>query len=705
MQSKSPCYEKKLLQSNRGPAQTSRQAGGVRSRATNLNKRDYENTFSNEHSSNHRNGPRGFEPSGFAPGRVGDLVPKRIFESQKKCALAGNSNYRPPLGNHRRAGRCSNRVPGKLKFEFLGKGACGGGSSWERGSGQQMKEGTTRLSPEFDETFSKIYPPHWDSNRETRFPGPAACSPPTRNDVYTRSYKYDESSCLFQKTVDLSKIYADCPRMYSMRRRYMFWVLQSVQAFGFVCEDQILSRTVQILDFLFCKCEMEDVHSRELTKIGVTCLWIAAKYEGVNLRLEDLVGKLDPDFKMGFRNAFQELLSTENTVLKGIDFRISSPAHFDFVENFIFRIFYTKRERKADRGQVDPLSRRRGADLTTSGFHSDSTTKMKENNDDRCSDPKLSKNKTSAKGKTPISFEAFKAIMGKHRKSQKKKQRISARDHWQKENRGVLVYRKLETLLRKMVLYYLKVMYTSMSSCKETHLGALACVKLAFKALEQLPVACFREVQPTMNDKYLFFMRSSRFRGEAHSPGFLSPDHRDPKPDSGRPSSPEPANGDKSCAQKSTQGKKTNSLLKCHNPKPKGIIFQIDGQEAFFNDNSEGHKSRADLPDPIPRETGARRRPTVDLRVAKRGESSSLGAQVDQVEAFWSEAMVGVKDLFMKSQCLRFLRYRICRILDKYFLDEIEEIELDVLKAEKARQAHADFAEFWKRERPFSGIL
>jgi hypothetical protein len=654
-------------------------------RRTQLNKREHKDTFSNPSHEDE------FEEAFLSnmefqkEGRPSKLIPKRIFKSEKSWGVQKKKDWR-------REGFGLKGSPDRVSTQFVSGPMLNSrqrrGRFVENEWTQQIRGGTTRFSRNFDEVFSKDAVSHWRSNMDRSFSIPRKEIHRTRNDVYTRSYAYDEQSCLFRKTLDLSKIYADCPGMYSKRKNYIFWVIQSVKSFEFSNEDQILSRTVQILDFLFCKCEMDMIQPKVLTNIGVTCIWLAAKYEGVHLRLQTLIDKLHPNLKTNYSSMRHEMLTCENMVLKGIDFRISSPVHFDFVENYIFRIFYTKSEKYKSYVKED----------TPTGDVEKKTRPATINNQNPEADDKKDKI-------PPISFEKFSKLMTNHRKKMESKNNISARQHWRKENKGVLVYEKLEQMLRKMVLYYLKVLYHTISSCQETQYGALACVQLAYEALECLPAEKFKSVKPTENDQILFFVQNSHFSKTENSEDMNSPVINTRSRDKTNSHLQENIKSLNSSRNKSTGVKNTIETESRHSSARKNSPLQFNSPKEFFNFDSKGHNSpsRSPMALPPPR-TLFWKEPLSNAR-QERKTPPRVSFKLSQAKSFWGRQTEQVRCQFIKRQCMNFLYYRIYRITSKYFWSELDKIRRNVLKMEAASIHTPSLRDFFKQENPFSHHL
>lgn len=650
-----------------------------------LAKRDYEHTFSNKSRRSQFKDPifRNLDPQLQPLGSP--LVPKRIsttsncFSAQKKDEYM--KNIFELKGN-----------PDRMSTQFVSRPMMQSrrrkGNLIEKNWTQQIRGGTTRFSPIFDESFSKSQGLHWRLDMGQKFPLQRKDIPRTRNDVYTRSYPYDEQSCLFKKTLDLSKIYADCPQMYSKRKNYILWVIKSVKSFEFSNEDQVLSRTIQILDFLFCKCEMNTNDTKDLTKIGVTCLWLAAKYEGVHLTLQSLISKLHPNLRKGFGSMKQEMLECENMILKGIDFRISSPVHFDFVENYIFRIFYTKSEKYKNFAKKE--GRRRG------------TRKSIEDGENKNLNTQES---NSTNKKLPMSFEKFSKIMEKHRSKMKSLKNKTARQQWRKESKGVLVYPKLEQMLRKMVMYYLKILYHTISSTsKETHIGALACVSLAFESLERLPAREFEDIQATENDKILFYVENSHFSKTQVSNEINSTDMNLITKTFSGPNFQENLKSLDSSKNKSTGVKNTVEDQSIRSSVERNSSSHFGSPHQFFNLNSKGHKSRNSMNVDYTSSQKLWKEPVLDFE--KRFErESKVSFKLSQAKEFWEQQSDDVRGKFLKRQCLNFLYFRIYRIISKYFWSEIKQVRMDIHKIEEVFAQLQNFQDFFRMENPFSHVL
>ena len=508
----------------------------------------------------------------------------------------------------------------------------------------------------------------------------------TRNNIYTRSYYYDERCEMYNKVVDLSKIYSDCPGMASNRSEYINWVIKSIKMYSLPKENQVLSRTIQILDFLFCKCQMDMVQTEILTKVGISCIWIASKYEGINLSLDQLLSLLDPNLKKKFHMSKHAFLACENMILKAIDFRISSPVHTDFVENFLFRIFYNRKENEKS--------------LKCSSFGFQNTRGYPNNNVDLpFKGPKNNQNKQNlnlgsnknkinkqngTKNKPPISFENFKKIIQSYKKKRIQYNKIKIKNQNPFHFKSTSLNRTLETLMRGYTNYYLKILYHSMLSCKETHYGALACILLSFQTLQKLPDEIFGNLKPEFTDKCLFFIKNiknyskikSKFLDSENKINFCNFKTRLNSPKindkysviSGTQSTRNYKNADDlSFSSKDIINDNEISNLSNCSKNIKRISHNLTVKHKKFKEE-DIYSSNEYL---------------LLKNTQKSADSDKIRFDSRDVNLFWDNYDENSRIRFIRYKCLDYLNNKILRITDNYPIDEIQNIQFGILKLEK----------------------
>lgn len=524
---------------------------------------------------------------------------------------------------------------------------------------------------------------------------------PTRNDIYTRSYRIDEECEMFQKVLDLSQIYSDCPDMYQTRQDYVFWLVESIATYRMTKEHQVLSRTVQILDSLFCKCQMDKAQKEILTKIGVTAIWIAAKYEGVGLSLDRLMAMLDPRLKRKFQMSKRAILSCENLILRTTDFRISAPVHTDFVENFLFRIFYEKKPASRHGGFPYILQKSalppdapikinciaKGQYLSPNVYNSIDTDKpatKEQPEGDSQQKPKEGQKKRGS----PISFEEFKKRIKSFKKKPKEQRQKDRHKRRTQPKQSQSSRPWLESLMREYTRYYLKLLYHTIESCLETHVGTLACLVLAYRQLARLPPEAFANIQTTFQMKCIFFIKLLNRDCDSVIKALETELTENPKT----------SNFDKEINEAEGNSQRTDTVC---------AVSDTQSTQIKCNGNDSSHKrSRQDslresllvqrLPAQRGRDRGASSpdskvnydKDCVTERILlqntqKMVDSEKLRFDVRSVQLFWNKQQSELKNSFKRAQSLEFLKLKLGQILKYYFYDDIEKISNRVFSLER----------------------
>lgn len=562
----------------------------------------------------------------------------------------------------------------------------------------------------------------WDqSNMEIIFPHEPLPQKLSRNDIYTRSYRIDEHCEMFQKVVDLSQIYTDCPDMFQTRQDYIFWIIESVSTYRMIKEPQVLSRAIQILDSLFCKSQMNKIRKEVLTKIGITSIWIAAKYEGVKLSLEKLMRKLDPGLKRKFHMSPMAILACENMILREIDFRISAPVHSDFVENFLFRIFYWKSPLEPPSQSLDFVKNssfvvdpRLGSEFIKGNKFKFSKECLNNNENkidqERRNEAKLQlPKKLDKKTGTPISFTEFKKRIQNFKKKRKQKKQNDKIKQPNRANKNRSTRPQLESLMRKYTLYFLKLLYHTIESCKEAHKGALACVFLALKQLMHLPAKSFAAMEGTFSEKCIFFIKSLKGEFGPVPVVFENVSVEDP------PTSNfyKQINESDNCSQKSqtqcviseTQSTKRKeagdkSSTKSHRSSPLREPLLVRKLPAQFRLEKELISNWSRNCD-----EGSISEQILLKNTQRMADSEKLRFSVRGVQLHWERQPREVRNLFLKQQSLEFLNQKLRQILRKYSFDVIEDISKKVIGIERQFLNQKSRSRFLKRIHPNPNFL
>ena len=113
-----------------------------------------------------------------------------------------------------------------------------------------------------------------------------------------------------------------------MRARMIDWMIEVTT--NFKCDDQTFFLAASLLDRYF-KGKQETREISDLHIIGVTCMFIASKYEDIySLKMKTVFEKI------GLRKlAIEDIKSLEIDILISINFKIPAPTVLDFLKVYL----------------------------------------------------------------------------------------------------------------------------------------------------------------------------------------------------------------------------------------------------------------------------------------------------------------------------------------------------------------------------------
>jgi hypothetical protein len=527
----------------------------------------------------------------------------------------------------------------------------------------------------------------------------------TRNKIYTRSYYYDERSEMYKKVIDLSKIYSDCPGMYKNRSVYIHWIIKSVKMYELFKENQVISRTIQILDFLFCKCQMDMVQTEILTKVGITCIWIASKYEGVDLSLNQLLSQLEPALKKKFHMSKHAILACENMILKATDFRISSPVHTDFMENYFFRIFYNKNNarqegRSFDRDSQQNTNQRSNKIKPNFEYQKNKNDEMKkkhEKDDKKIKDGKEN-SKKSKSDSSPISFDAFKNIIKNYKKNRVRRNKIKMQFQTMSQYQSNSFNSVLEKLMRDYTNYYLKILYHSMYSCEDTHIGTLSCIILAFQTLQKLPDQVFENVKTSFSDKCLFFIQNMKKPSQKFSLNKKKYFSNNPQTMMNSPSSNNEGSI-LSCTQSTKIRQSKDSSI--YSSRDSVLLGEFSIQKKCSKKfKRKSHNLTSEIKMTPEQKSGHLNEYLLLQHTQKNANLDKVRFNKEDIQLFWINQSKSNRNRFLRYQCLNYLSKNILAISDSYPDEEIHNIKYAILRMEKKLFNHPEKYKFLIHEHP-----
>lgn len=114
----------------------------------------------------------------------------------------------------------------------------------------------------------------------------------------------------------------------NLRARMIDWMIEVLT--NFKCDDQTFFLSVSLLDRYF-KLKQEVREISDLHIIGVTCMFIASKYEDIYpLKMKMVYEKIAHK-----KLAIDKIKSLEMDILKTIKYRIPAPSSLDFLKYYL----------------------------------------------------------------------------------------------------------------------------------------------------------------------------------------------------------------------------------------------------------------------------------------------------------------------------------------------------------------------------------
>jgi hypothetical protein len=121
-----------------------------------------------------------------------------------------------------------------------------------------------------------------------------------------------------------------------MRTRMVDWIIEVLT--NYKCDDNSFFLACNTMDRYFKAMEDSSLQPAELHLIGVTSMFMASKFEDIYpLRLKIVHEKIAHK-----KLSMQEIKEKETHICEKLDFILGKPTQWEFINNFIEEIFYTK---------------------------------------------------------------------------------------------------------------------------------------------------------------------------------------------------------------------------------------------------------------------------------------------------------------------------------------------------------------------------
>lgn len=135
---------------------------------------------------------------------------------------------------------------------------------------------------------------------------------------------------ILKKQVDLCNILVSTQIVAVFRAKLINWMIEVIKNYPEKCTDYTLYRAIIILDLYLKRNKEKSVDKQSIHLIGITCMYIATKYEDIYpIRLHDFVHIIGYS-----KYTKDQILQTEYSILRTLSFLISFPAYGEFVDFF-----------------------------------------------------------------------------------------------------------------------------------------------------------------------------------------------------------------------------------------------------------------------------------------------------------------------------------------------------------------------------------
>ena len=121
-----------------------------------------------------------------------------------------------------------------------------------------------------------------------------------------------------------------------MRTRMIDWMIEVLS--NYRCDESTYFESVNLMDRYFKICNLKNIilKPEELHLIGVSCMFLASKYQDIYpLRLKIIHEKIAHK-----KLSIDEIKKKENEILKFLNYNIGKPTMWDFINLFIEEIFF-----------------------------------------------------------------------------------------------------------------------------------------------------------------------------------------------------------------------------------------------------------------------------------------------------------------------------------------------------------------------------
>ena len=116
-----------------------------------------------------------------------------------------------------------------------------------------------------------------------------------------------------------------------IRSRMVDWIIEVLT--NFHCDDQTFFITMSLMDRYFKNCrDVKEISHLHIT--GVTCMFIASKFEDINpLRMKTVDEKISQK-----KIPIENIKALEMEVLKVVKYKIHAPTSLDFLKQFLLEV-------------------------------------------------------------------------------------------------------------------------------------------------------------------------------------------------------------------------------------------------------------------------------------------------------------------------------------------------------------------------------
>lgn len=162
--------------------------------------------------------------------------------------------------------------------------------------------------------------------------------PARSSDVVCRNRQwygvYRNRDLIFEKTVDLQGTLLNCKVNPMTRAQMLDWMIEVLSNLNRQFSEATFFRSAQLMD-MYLKLSKNHINDNQIHLIGLTCMYIASKYEDIEpMRAREL--SVEAAYN---KFSTQQIREKEIQILHTIRYQVSFKTHLEVLDFFYYRVF------------------------------------------------------------------------------------------------------------------------------------------------------------------------------------------------------------------------------------------------------------------------------------------------------------------------------------------------------------------------------